>query len=204
MIQKTCFAWLGLAALMGCSPDAQQASSAASAGAASQAPSHDDKDKTTAGAAAPAMDSSKPKAENQVANPGSSSGQATAKAGTGGAAPSASQTAGTSAAPMDGAAGSAASSTEHFSFFVTSFAALQRLAKSPDGFGGDLRYGEPDGLAGADKICREIAESSMPGAGSKTWRAFLSVTKGPDGMPVHAIDRIGNGPWYDRLGAYWA
>src|SRR6185312_7270007 len=38
------------------------------------------------------------------------------------------------------------------------------------------------------------------GAGAKSWRAFLSVTKGPDGKPVHAIDRIGNGPWYDRLG----
>ena len=36
----------------------------------------------------------------------------------------------------------------------------------------------------------------MPGAGSKTWRAFLSTVAGP----VHAIDRIGNGPWYDRLG----
>ncbi|MGC4095178.1 MAG: hypothetical protein QM756_46115 [Polyangiaceae bacterium] len=39
----------------------------------------------------------------------------------------------------------------------------------------------------------------MPGNG-KTWRAFLSVTKGPSGTQVNAIDRIGTGPWYDRRG----
>jgi hypothetical protein len=87
-----------------------------------------------------------------------------------------------------------------FSFFVTSYAAMERLSGSKAGFGGDLRYGEANGLAGADKICTEIAESSLPGAGKKTWRAFLSVTKGPDGQPIHAIDRIGEGPWYDRIG----
>ena len=40
----------------------------------------------------------------------------------------------------------------------------------------------------------------MPGAAAKQWRAFLSATAGPDGQPVHAIDRVGQGPWYDRLG----
>ena len=89
---------------------------------------------------------------------------------------------------------------EPFSFFVTSYAALQRLSGSADGFGGDLRYGESDGLAGADKICTEIAESSLPGSGRKRWRAFLSVTSGAEGEPVNAIDRIGTGPWYDRVG----
>lgn len=93
-----------------------------------------------------------------------------------------------------------AASEAEFSFFVTSYSAMQRLSGSADGFGGDLRYGEADGLAGADKICREVAESALPGAGKKTWRAFLSATRGPDGMPVHAIERIGQGPWYDRLG----
>lgn len=39
----------------------------------------------------------------------------------------------------------------------------------------------------------------MPG-NAKTWRALLSVTKGPGGTPVNAIDRVGAGPWYDRLG----
>jgi hypothetical protein len=100
-----------------------------------------------------------------------------------------------------GAGGSAAAADlEPFSFFVTSLVGLQRLSKSEDGFGGDLRYGEADGLLGADKICTELAEASMPGSGVKKWRAFLSVTTGPEGSPIHAIDRVGAGPWYDRLG----
>ena len=90
-----------------------------------------------------------------------------------------------------------------FSFFVTSLRALQALSGSANGFGGDLRSGETGpgaGLRGADRICTAIAERSMPGSGRKVWRAFLSATNGGDGMPVHAITRIGNGPWYDRLG----
>jgi hypothetical protein len=82
-----------------------------------------------------------------------------------------------------------------FSFFVTSIEAMRSLSKNQNGFGGDLRYGEADGLAGADKICTEIAESSMAGSSAKIWRAFLSTT-----APVNAVDRIGNGPWYDRIG----
>jgi hypothetical protein len=85
---------------------------------------------------------------------------------------------------------------EPFSFFVTSLKAMRQLSGSQDGFGGDLRYGEADGLTGADKICTEIAEMSMPGSGAKQWRAFLSTVAGP----VHARDRIGEGPWYDRVG----
>jgi hypothetical protein len=100
-------------------------------------------------------------------------------------------------AGMSGAAAGGAAS--HFSFFATSFAALRKLSGNEDGFGGDLRFGKPSGLEGADEICRTIAETSMPGNG-KTWRAFLSVTKGPDGNPVNAIDRVGEGPWYDRRG----
>jgi hypothetical protein len=88
-------------------------------------------------------------------------------------------------------------SQARFSFFLTSQAGLAKLAGKAEGFGGDLRFGKADGLSGADEICRRLAESSMPGNG-KTWRAFLSVTKGPDGKPVNAIDRIGEGPWYDR------
>jgi hypothetical protein len=78
--------------------------------------------------------------------------------------------------------------------------AIREKSGSQDGFGGDLRYGETGtgaGLRGADKICTEIAEGSMPGNG-KTWRAFLSAHEGEDGNPVNAIDRIGEGPWYDR------
>jgi hypothetical protein len=88
---------------------------------------------------------------------------------------------------------------ERFSFFIASLAALRDLSGDPNGFGGDLRFGQPDGLSGADEICRQIALRSMP-ANTKTWRAFLSVTRGSDGNPVHAIERIGEGPWYDRLG----
>jgi hypothetical protein len=93
---------------------------------------------------------------------------------------------------------------DHFSFFVTSLRALQELSGSQNGFGGDLRFGETGegaGLRGADSICATIAEKSMPGARAKTWRAFLSASTGGDGEgPVHAIDRIGKGPWYDRIG----
>ncbi|MET0342479.1 MAG: hypothetical protein ABW252_15855 [Polyangiales bacterium] len=97
-----------------------------------------------------------------------------------------------------------ASVLEPFSFFVTSLRAMVELSGSAQGFGGDLRFGETGdnaGLRGADKICTTIAEQSMPGSGKKVWRAFLSTVKGgPNGGPVHAIDRIGEGPWYDRVG----
>ena len=91
---------------------------------------------------------------------------------------------------------------------MTSLVALQALSGNDQGFGGDLSYGETGegaGLRGADKLCTEIAERSMPGAGAKGWRAFLSaVAAGPGGTPVHAIERIGEGPWYDRLGRLFA
>lgn len=103
-----------------------------------------------------------------------------------------------------GAAGADTSNLEHFSFFVTSLRAMRELSGSPNGFGGDLSYGETGvgaGLRGADKICTEIAEQSMPGSGAKGWHAFLSAVAASDtGGPVHAKDRIGAGPWYDRLG----
>jgi hypothetical protein len=88
-----------------------------------------------------------------------------------------------------------------FSFFVTSLEAMRELSGSEDGFGGDLRFGEATGLEGADKICRTIAEKAVPGSGQKVWRAFLSAsTGGANGGAVHAIDRLGEGPWYDRNG----
>jgi hypothetical protein len=91
--------------------------------------------------------------------------------------------------------------SERFSFFVTSLESMRKLSGSQDGFGGDLRFGKEDGLSGADEICRQIAEIGKPGAGAKVWRAFLStVASGPGGTPVNAIDRVGEGPWYDRLG----
>jgi hypothetical protein len=67
------------------------------------------------------------------------------------------------------------------SFFVTSVGI---------GKGGDL-----GGLPGADNYCQSLAQAA--GAGSKTWRAYLS-TQGAGG--VNAKDRIGNGPWVNAKG----
>jgi hypothetical protein len=88
-----------------------------------------------------------------------------------------------------------------FSFFVTSVDIMRKLSGNQNGFGGDLRFGKPDGLTGADEICRQAAEAGMKGAGAKPWHAFLSTAAGgPNGTGVNAIDRVGEGPWYDRLG----
>jgi hypothetical protein len=51
------------------------------------------------------------------------------------------------------------------------------------------------GLAGADAHCQSLA--GAVGAGSKTWRAYLSTT-GSGG--VNARDRIGSGPWQNVAG----
>lgn len=90
-----------------------------------------------------------------------------------------------------------------FSFFVTSQKALTELSKSENGFGGDFRFGMTGagaGLRGADSICACIAEMSMPGSSAKGWHAFLSVKADANGNQVNAIDRIGTGPWFDRIG----
>lgn len=87
---------------------------------------------------------------------------------------------------------------ENFSFFVTSMNALWALANTPiddlsGGLGGDFQ-----GLAGADAVCQHIAIAT--GNGHRTWRAFLSATDDGQGNPVHAINRIGAGPWHDANG----
>ncbi|MEZ4471163.1 MAG: hypothetical protein R3F60_10260 [bacterium] len=94
---------------------------------------------------------------------------------------------------VDAAVPDAESPGPSFTFFVTSLEGMRRLSGSQDGFGGNF-----GGLDGADGICQALAESV--GQGGKTWRAFLSATQGPDGQPVHAIERIGNGPWHDANG----
>jgi len=69
------------------------------------------------------------------------------------------------------------------SFFVTS--------TTPGG-------GNLGGLAGADKICQDLAAAA--GAGGKTWHAYLS-TQPANGMPgANARGRIGTGPWYNAKG----
>jgi len=140
-----------------------------------------------------------------------SSGAATGTAGAGTAgSPDSTGTAGGGGTPggaagsmgSAGSAGAGTPSTVKFSFFVTSMAALQAVSGNQNGFGGDLRFGETgpgSGLRGADKICSTIAERSLKG-NAKVWRAFLSATDGGDGKQVDAIDRVGAGPWYDRLG----
>lgn len=85
-----------------------------------------------------------------------------------------------------------------FSFFVTSMAALWALSGDDisdleGGFGGNF-----GGIAGADAICQGIAAAT--GNGDRTWRAFLSATDDGEGTPVHAIERIGEGPWSDANG----
>lgn len=84
-----------------------------------------------------------------------------------------------------------APSTGPMGFFVTSVGS---------GRGADL-----GGLAGADAHCQKLAAAA--GAGSRTWRAYLSVPgkfpdqANPSGVPsINARDRIGSGPWYNAKG----
>ena len=71
-------------------------------------------------------------------------------------------------------------------FFITSVGT---------GRGADL-----GGVEGADRHCQALA--AKVGAGSRTWRAYLS-TQGKttsDTNVVHARDRIGTGPWHNAKG----
>jgi hypothetical protein len=126
-------------------------------------------------------------------------GTATGGTATGGAGGAGGASGGAAGSGSGGGAG-ASSALAKFSFFVASYPSMKMLAGKAEGFGGDLRFGKADGLTGADEICRQVAEIGMPGAGQKRWRAFLSVTQGPNGMPVNGRDRIGTGPWYDAQG----
>ena len=74
--------------------------------------------------------------------------------------------------------------TNPLSFFITS---------AGSGDGANL-----GGLAGADRICQARAEAV--GAGSRRWRAYLSVSARPGTAAVNARDRIGRGPWYNAKG----
>jgi hypothetical protein len=77
-------------------------------------------------------------------------------------------------------AGAWAQSSE-MTFFVTS---------AGSGKGADF-----GGLAGADRHCQTLAAAA--GAGTRTWRAYLSTTGSP---AVNARDRIGAGPWKNAKG----
>jgi hypothetical protein len=92
---------------------------------------------------------------------------------------------------------SLAPSSGPMGFFITSVGSVK---------GADL-----GGIAGADAHCQKLA--SAAGAGSKVWRAYLSVPgKFPSaatataaaspGVPsIDARDRIGAGPWFNAKGA---
>jgi len=49
------------------------------------------------------------------------------------------------------------------------------------------------GLEGADRHCQTLAQAA--GAGSKTWRAYLSTQAAGGAQAVNARERIGSGPW---------
>jgi hypothetical protein len=70
------------------------------------------------------------------------------------------------------------------SFFVTSVGV---------GDGGNL-----GGLAGADAHCQKLA--TAVGAGTRTWRAYLSASPSGNQPAVNARDRIGTGPWANAKG----
>jgi hypothetical protein len=54
------------------------------------------------------------------------------------------------------------------------------------------------GIDGADKICQALAQAA--GAGSRTWRAYLSTQPAGAAAAVNARDRIGKGPWQNAKG----
>ncbi len=77
-----------------------------------------------------------------------------------------------------------AAAPEPVGFFVTSIGL---------GKGGDL-----GGLAGADAHCQKLA--TAVGAGSRSWKAYLSAPAGNGKPAVNARDRIGPGPWFNAKG----
>jgi len=83
-----------------------------------------------------------------------------------------------------GASAGAPAQQANMTFFVTS---------AGSGKGADL-----GGLAGADRICQQLAQAA--GAGSHSWHAYLGA-QAADGQPaVNARDRIGKGPWQNVKG----
>jgi hypothetical protein len=59
--------------------------------------------------------------------------------------------------------------------------------------------GNLGGLAGADRICQNLAQAV--GAGAHTWHAYLSQQQQGNEPSVNARGRIGPGPWYNAKGA---
>lgn len=136
------------------------------------------------------MNTSGPSTGSTSASPVTTSGVTTgdttgSPATTGGTSTGASTTTVTTGDATTGGTGTSSASTgdtvePSLSFFVSSTGSST---------------GNLGGLAGADQRCQELADKV--GAGDKTWRAYLSVEDDGNGQPVHAKDRIGQGPWYN-------
>jgi hypothetical protein len=90
-----------------------------------------------------------------------------------------------SALPVLGASGVSSAQQANMSFFVTSVGSAK---------GADL-----GGLAGADRICQQLAQAV--GAGDRAWHAYLSAQTADGQLAVNARDRIGHGPWQNAKGA---
>ena len=88
------------------------------------------------------------------------------------------------ASPLASALAQQSGGSNPMTFFVTSTAV---------GKGADL-----GGIAGADKHCQALAAAA--GAGSRTWRAYLSTQAAGADAAVNARDRIGKGPWQNAKG----
>jgi hypothetical protein len=58
--------------------------------------------------------------------------------------------------------------------------------------------GNLGGLAGADRICQNLA--AAVGAGNRTWHAYLSQQQQGAEPAINARNRIGPGPWYNAKG----
>lgn len=87
-------------------------------------------------------------------------------------------------AAMLALSGAAHAQQANSGFFITSVGS---------GKGADL-----GGLEGADRHCQQLAQSA--GAGSRTWRAYLSTQAVGGAQAVNARDRIGKGPWMNVKG----
>ena len=73
------------------------------------------------------------------------------------------------------------------SFFVTS-------RGGPNGGNLRVNMADPDGLAGADALCKQLATAVSAQLGAKNWKAYLSTST------VDARTRIGTGPWVNARG----
>jgi len=85
---------------------------------------------------------------------------------------------------LGGVGNSASAQQTGTTFFVTSVG---------PGRGADL-----GGLEGADQHCQRLAQAA--GAGTRTWRAYLSTQASGGAAAVNARDRIGRGPWQNAKG----